>query len=192
MSARCEEPDRTHETILINSTAVVCYSYTMRNRRQEEETSETVPLFLDEQVQEEFANSLDKDANSQLIQFERAFGLIGVTVAVSVMTIPMVIGGTYWMWIHSVYSALLHCASVVHIRRSKTDLVLIAPVLLPIAILLLFVDQSMKNSAGHHHWGMALTNVVMGGGSIFLRRDRISTLLAIDEMHAAKYRYKHL
>jgi hypothetical protein len=162
----------------------------MRNRRQGEEASEAVPLFLDEQVQEEFASSLDKDANSQLVQFERAFGLVGVTVAVSVLTIPMVVGGIYWMWVHSVYSALLHCASVVHVRKSNTDLVLIVTVLLPIAILLVFVKESMKNS--EHHWGMALTNVVFGGGSIFLRRDRISTLQAIDEMHAAKYRYKSL
>ena len=157
---------------------------TVRRRRGEGENGEGI-LLLDEQEQEELANSLEGDAKQQLVNIERAFGLVCFTAATCVLSIPMVVGHGWW---HAVISAALHVFSAFFVRFRRNDLWLVVPTLLP--ILYLFQRDEFEHS--EFHWGIVLTNVIMGGGSIFLRHDRINTLAQIDEMQASKYKFKDI
>jgi hypothetical protein len=153
---------------------------------------------LDEDEQEKVVNELEREASSQIGEMRQIFGGICLIASVGCLVLSIFTASETTVKIHGIYSSVVHflafrlstlpsnCTSALW----KNERLLIALILVPISLLLLWFDKSALDT--DLHWSLSICNLLTGLGSIFVGREARNTGKQISDLHASKYRFKSL
>ena len=155
---------------------------------------------MDEDDQKELIQTIQREVEAQVQQFQHFFTLIGLGAIAIALVDPFLCQEEckeqlFSCWAHSIFSAVLHGAAVVLARNGSNAgdfhwcLTVSALVLLPIVF---WMMDFFHDDIEHLHIGLSLSNMVTFAGCMLLRWDGKSTSISINELHRLKYAHKTL
>lgn len=155
---------------------------------------------MDEDDQNELIETMQREVEAQMQQFQHYFTLIGFGAIAIALLDPFLCQEEcaeqmVSCWTHSVFSAVVHGATVV-LARNKSYvqdfhwfLTVFALVVLPIVF---WMMDFFHDDIEHLHIGLSLCNMVTFAGCMLLRWDGKCTSISVNDLHKLKYEHKTL
>ena len=179
----------------------------MRRRRPEEESKEYE--FLDEDDQTKLIDELQAQSQKQQSEIQFMFLILCVAASVASFFVTAWVDrrdhhDTSWTlspprvlrWIHAVMAiGMFYVSFRVLTAVSKLSMTTYAPVFLYVlltAFALFGARTFYKDETVFLHQGLALANILVFGGALFLRWDEHSMKQSFKELKESQYRFKSL
>jgi len=172
-------------------------------RRRPEESKEAENYFLDEDDQTKLIDELQTQSKRQQEENQNIFRYLCIAASVTSFFVVAFVDRRdttqsmtrFFRWIHASMAVAMYYVSFRALSVFRLSMTTYTPMFVYLIMTALALFAARKSSLDETiflHQGLALANILVFGGALFLRWDEHSTKQSFRELRESQYRFKSL